>query len=514
KGVKHGNRHMVFLFSAIALFILLIACVNFINLTTARSSVRGKEISIRKVVGADRKNLIWQFMGETFLISLMALSVSMVLVRFLLPRFNLLVGEYLTLDLFKGELLLGILAIFIVAGFFAGAYPSFHLSSLVPNETLKSHFKGGIKTSPFRKVLIVFQFSITIFLIGGTLIVFRQIDFMMNTDLGFNQEQILIVPLKGDLLGQKKKPFKQRLLQNPDILKVTFASQEPGDITNTNTWAVRGKRKSMKILNTDPDYVDVMELEILAGRNLSWHLTTDKATKYIINEAAAKYLGLEAPVGEWVGANHGKSEIIGVVKDYHFNSLHNAIIPMAIAWYERWADIAHIQISGRNLHRCISQIETTWSEMCPDFLLDYEFLDESFAARYYKEKRLADILKIFVFLSVILSCLGLFGLSAFIAERRTKEIGIRKILGSSVLGIVFLLSKDFSRWILFANFFAWPMAYFMGRIWLQNYPFRTNISFWIFLIATGIALGVALLTISYHSLRAATTNPVHSLRYE
>ena len=514
KGVKHGNRHMVFLFSAIALFILLIACVNFINLTTATSSFRGKEISIRKVVGADRKNLMGQFMGETFLISLMALSVSMVLVRFLLPRFNLLVGENLILDLFNGKLLLGIVAIFIVAGFFAGVYPSFHLSSLVPNETLKGHFWGGIRTSLFRKVLIVFQFSIAIFLIAGTLIVLRQIDFMMTKDLGFNQEQILNVPLKGDLLGEKKKLFRQRLLQDPDILKISFASQEPGEITNTNTWAVKGKRKSMKIINTDPNYVDVMELEIVDGRNLSWELNTDRATKYIINEAAAKFLGFESPVGERISANFGQSEIIGVVKDYHFNSLHNAIIPMAIVWYERWADVAHIKVSGRNINRCISHIETTWAEMCPNFLMGYEFLDESFATRYLQEQRLATILKIFVFLSVILSCLGLFGLSAFIAERRTKEIGVRKVLGSSVAAIVVLLSKDFSRWILFANIFAWPLAYLASKMWLQNYPFRTDISFWIFILSTGLALGVALITISYHSIRAATANPARSLRYE
>jgi putative ABC transport system permease protein len=514
RGVKHGNRQMVFLFSAIALFILMIACVNFINLTTARSSVRGKEISIRKVVGANRRNLIWQFMGETLLLSLIALSVSIILVRFVLPRFNLLVGENLILDLFNGKFVLGILAIFIVAGFFAGVYPAFHLSAMMPNQILKGQLRSGVKTSPLRKVLIVFQFSIAIFLIGGTLIVFRQIDFMMKQDLGFNQEQILNVPLKGELLGASKELFKQRLLQHPDILKLSFASQEPGEITNTNTWAVRGERKSMKIVNTDPDYVDLMELEILDGRNLSWQLNSDRATKYIINEAAAKFLGFESPVGEMVSANFGESEIIGVVKDYHFNSLHNAIIPMAIVWYERWADIAHIKISGRNTSRCISHIETVWSEMCPDFLITFEFLDESFAARYHQEKRLAEILRVFVFLSVILSCLGLFGLSAFIAERRTKEIGIRKVLGSSVVGIVFLLSKDFSRWILYANAFAWPMVYFVARTWLQNYPFRTNLSFWIFIISTGIALGVALFTISYHSIRAATANPVHSLRYE
>jgi putative ABC transport system permease protein len=270
----------------------------------------------------------------------------------------------------------------------------------------------------------------------------------------------------------------------------------------------------MKIINTDPYYVDVMGLEIVDGRNLTWQLNTDKATKYIINETAAKFLGYESPVGERVSANFGESEIIGIVNDYHFNSLHNGIIPMAIVWYERWADIAHIKVSGRNISHYISHIETTWSEMCPNFLMVYEFLDESFAARYHHEQRLAVILKIFVLLSVILSCLGFFGLSAFIAERRTREIGIRKILGSSVVAIVILLSKDFSRWIVFANIFAWPLAYIASKMWLQDYPFRTNISFWIFILSTGSTLGVALLTISYHSIRAATANPARSLRYE
>ncbi len=514
KGVRHGNKQMVFLFSAIALFILLIACVNFINLTTARSSARKKEISIRKVVGANRRNLIRQFLGETSFLVLLALGLSMILVRFALPRFNHLLGENLSVDFFNVHLILGILSLFVLTGFVSGMYPALHLSALTPHDTLKGFGRGSIKTSLFRKVLIVFQFTIAIFLIVGTLTIFRQVNFMMNSDLGFDQDQILNVHLKGDLLRGRKELFKQRLLQYPDILKVSFAGQKPGLITNTNTWAVRGKRKSMKIITTDPDYMDLMGLELVDGRNLSWQLRTDIGRKYIINETAAKFLEFDSPVGEQVFANFGESEIIGVVKDYHFNSLHNAIIPLAIGWYDRWVRFAHIKISGHNISRCISHIETTWSEMCPDFLFEYEFLDESFAAQYYQEKRLAEILKYFGFLSVILSCLGLFSLSAFVAERRTKEIGIRKVLGSSVIGIVYLLSKEFLRWVLYANVIAWPMAYFAVRIWLQNYPFRANMSLWTFILSTGMTLAIALLTISYHSIRAATSDPVHSLRFE
>lgn len=513
-GVKHGNIQLIILFSAIALFILLIACINFINLTTARSSTRAKEIGIRKVVGADQKSLIIQFLGETLLVAVISLVTAIFLIKLFLSTFNRLIGGNIAVNYSDPKLIIGIIIVLFFSGMTAGLFPSFYLSSLSPFEALKGKRRKSLKDAPFRKTLIIFQFSIAVFLIIGALTVFKQINFMKNRDLGFAQEQIININLKGELLNKKKAVFKERLLQSPDILKISYSNQEPGNIGNTNTWDVKGIEKPMIVLSVDPDYVDLMELKLIEGRNFSWDKRSDTAKKYIINEEAAEFLGFESPVGETVRANYGDSEIIGIVKDYHFNSLHNRIGPLAICWYERWADVAHLKISSGNINKTIQYIRGVWSDLCPDFPFNYSFLDESFAQQYNFENRLAEILKYFVFLAIFLSCLGLVGLSAFIAEQKTKEIGIRKVLGSSSFGIVYLLSKDFSRWVILSNIFAWPVAYYATNKWFQNFAYKIPISIWTFVLSASLTLVIALLTVSYQSVRAATANPVDSLRYE
>ncbi|MFC2166338.1 ABC transporter permease [Acidobacteriota bacterium] len=514
KGVQHGNRQMLVLFSAIGIFILLIACINFINLSTARSSLRAKEIGVRKVVGADQRNLFSQFMGETLLITFISLMAALVLIKLFLPALSWLTGKSIMLDFSDPRLIMGIILIFLFAGLAAGIFPAIFLSSFSPISVLRGKNLRNLKDSPLRKVLIVFQFSVSIFLIIGTLTVFRQLHYMKTMDLGFEQDQIINIHLKGELLSTKKNLFKDRLLQNPNVLQVSFSSQEPGVITNTNTWDVKGQDKAMRVINTDPEYLNIMGMELIAGRNISWEMPSDKSKKYVINEEAVRFLGFESPVGEIVRANFGNSEIIGVVKDYHFNSLHKKIEPLAICWYERWADIAHIKISSQNIDKIVGSVQTLWSEMCPDFPFQYSFLDEDFARDYAQENRLGKILSYFVGLAIFLSCLGLLGLSAFLAEQKTKEIGIRKILGSSGMGIMVLFSKDFSRWVLFSNLFAWPLAYLISNQWLQNFPYRTNINIWTFLISAVLALIIALFTVSYQSIKAAWANPADALRCE
>ena len=511
KGMQHGNKQMLILFSAIGIFILLIACINFINLSTARSSLRAKEIGVRKVVGADQKNLFFQFMGETLLMTFISLAAALVFMKFLLPSFSRLAGKSIMLDFSDPRLILGIILIFLFAGLAAGVFPAIFLSSFSPITALRGK---NLKNSPLRKVLIVFQFSVSIFLIIGTITVYRQLHYMKTKDLGYDQDQILNIQLKGELLSTKKNLFKDRLLQNPNILQVSFSSQKPGVITNTNTWEVRGQDKAMRVINTDPEYLDIMGLDLIAGRKISRETRSDIAKKYVINEEAAQFLGFENPIGEIVRANFGQSEIIGVVKDYHFNSLHKKIEPLAICWYEHWANIAHIKISGQNIDKTVGSLQTLWSEMCPDFPFHFSFLDEDFARDYAQEGRLGEILRYFVGLAIFLSCLGLLGLSAFLAEQKTKEIGIRKILGSSSLGIMALFSKDFSRWVLFSNLFAWPVAYLVSHQWLQNFPYRTSINIWTFLISAALALIIALFTVSYQSIKAAWANPADALRYE
>jgi putative ABC transport system permease protein len=529
-GVKHGNMTLVILFSAVAVLILLIACVNFINLVTARSSSRAKEISVRKAAGAVRKNLLVQFLGETSLTVFAALLLALVLVAVFLPAFVRLTGETLDIDWTGGKWLGGVLTVFLFTALVSGLGPALHLSSLDPVVLMSGRgmrASGGIS---FRTVLIVFQFAVGTFLIIGALVVLGQFDYMVSKGLGYGQEQILLVPLKGELkeplrilrarlregklFGETKGVFKQRLLQSPDIRGVTFISQSPGTLTNTNTWLVRGERKPMIIMQTDPDFVDVLGLEIVSGRNLSWDRESDLGLCYLVNEAAVPYLGLDPLSGEAFQANFGQSQIVGVVKDFHFQTLHQKIGPMAIVWFDGWTDTAAIKISGTNIPRTIAHIRDAWGEVNPNAPFGYTFMDEAVGRLYAAEASLGRILEAFVWLAVFLSCLGLFGLSAYVAAQKTKEIGVRKVLGAKASEIVVLLSKDFSRLVLLANLFAWPAAYAFSVMWLQRFAYRMRLGPGPFLLASVSALLVALLTMSFHTIRAATANPADALRYE
>jgi putative ABC transport system permease protein len=529
-GVKHGNMTLVILFSAVAVLILLIACVNFINLVTARSSSRAKEISIRKAAGAVRKNLLVQFLGETSLTVLAALLLALALVAVFLPAFVRLTGETLEIDWIGGKWLGGVLAVFLFTALVSGLGPALHLSSLNPVVLMSGRGRRTSGKVSFRTVLTVFQFAVATFLIIGALVVLGQFDYMVSRGLGYRQEQILLVPLKGELreslqvlrarlregkvFGETKGVFKQRLLQSPDIRGVTFMTQLPGTLTNTNTWMVRGEKKPMAIMQADPDFVDVLGLEIVAGRNLSWDRKSDLGLCYLVNEAAVPYLGLDPLSGETFQANFGQSQIVGVVKNFHFQSLHQKIGPMAVVWFDGWTDTAAIKISGTNIPGAIARIRDAWGEVNPNAPFSYTFMDEAVGRLYAAEARLGRILEGFVWLAVFLSCLGLFGLSAYVAVQKTKEIGVRKVLGAKTSEIVVLLSKDFSRWILLANLFAWPAAYVVSAKWLNGFAYRMRLVPWPFLVASASALLVAFVTISFHTVKAATANPADALRHE
>jgi putative ABC transport system permease protein len=529
-GVKHGNMTLVILFSAVAVLILLIACVNFINLVTARSSSRAKEISVRKAAGAVRKNLFVQFLGETSLIVFAALLLALVLVAVFLPAFARLTGETLDIDWAGGKWLGGVLAVFLFTALVSGLGPALHLSSLNPVVLMSGRGTRASGRISFRTVLTVFQFAVATFLIISALVVLGQFDYMVSKGLGYDQEQILLVPLKGELreslqvlrarlqkgklFGETKSVFKQRLLQSPEIRGVTFMTQSPGTLTNSNTWMVRGEKKPMSIMQTDPDFVNVLGLEIVAGRNLSWDTRSDLGLSYIVNEAAVPYLGLDPSSGETFQANFGQSRIVGVVKDFHFQTLHQKIGPMAIVWFDGWTDTAAIKISGTNISGAIAHIRDAWGEVNPNAPFSYAFLDEAVGRLYAAEARLGRILEAFVWLAVLLSCLGLFGLSAYVAVQKTKEIGVRKVLGARTSEIVVLLSKDFSRWVLLANLFAWPAAYAVSVKWLQGFAYRIRLGPGPFLWASVSALLVALLTMSFHTVKAAIANPADALRHE
>jgi putative ABC transport system permease protein len=529
-GVKHGNMSLVVLFSAVAALILLIACVNFVNLVTARSSSRAKEISVRKAAGAVRKNLVVQFLGETSLTVLASLALALVLVAALLPSFAGLTGEPLKIDWTAGKWLGGILGVFLFTALASGLGPALYLSSLEPVTLMRGRLGRPGRGASFRTVLTVFQFAVATFLTIGALVVLGQFDYLVSRGLGFNQEQVLLVPLKGELkeplqvlrarlkegktFGETKGVFKQRLLQNPNIRGITFISQSPGALTNTNTWDVRGEEKPMIIMQTDPDFLDVMGLRLVEGRNLSWDRESDLGLNYLVNEEAVPFLVLNPLFGETFRANFGQSRVVGVVKNFHFQSLHRKIGPMAIVWFDAWTDTAVIKVSGRDIPGAIAHIRNAWMEVNPNAPFSYTFMDETVGRLYTAEARLGRILRVFVGLALLLSCLGLFGLSAYVAAQKTKEIGIRKVLGAKASEIVLLLSKDFSRWVLLANLFAWPAAYFITAKWLQGFAYRIRLGAGPFLLASASALAVALLTTSFQAVKAASANPAEAIRHE
>ena len=530
KGVRHGNMSLVILFSAAAVLILLIACVNFINLVTARSSSRAKEISIRKAAGAVRKNLLVQFLGETSLTVLAALILALVLVAAFLPSFANLTGKPLDVDWTEGKWIGSILLVFLFTALASGLGPALYLSSLEPVALMKGRSLRPASRAPFRTILTVFQFAAATFLIAGALVVLGQVDYLKAKGLGYDQEQLLLVPLKGELtekpqvlsarlkdgktFGEAKSVFKRRLLQNPDVRGVTFIGQSPGELTSTNTWTVRGEKRPMIIMNADPDVLDVLGLKLVDGRTLSWDMASDMGLSYVVNEEAVPFLGLNPLFGETFRANFGPSRVVGIVKNFHFRSLHRKIGPMAIVWFDAWTSTAVIKVSGTNIAGAIAHVRKVWSEVNPQAPFSYTFMDETVGKLYAAEIRLARILKVFVILAVFLSCLGLFGLSAYVAGQKTKEIGIRKVLGARTSKIVILLSKDFSKWVLLANLFAWPAAYYITEKWLQGFAYRIRLGIGPFLLASGFALLVALATVSFQSVKAATANPVDAIRHE
>ena len=524
KNTKHGNIHLVVVFSIIAILILVIACINFINLTIAKTKTREKEIAVRKVVGARRSSIQKQFFGEAFIIVLIAFLLALFLTRLLLPSFNTLTGEDISLSPINLRLLFLILSVIVFTAFVSGIYPSFYLSVLEPALVIKGKSGKGRKSSILSKLLIAFQFVISISLIIATITVVKQLNYMQSSDLGMNYEQTLTCTLRGEKFQgdeeeilSSKQTFKERLLTNPAIRGVTFLNQLPGKITNTWTWVLPDREDGIpvRVINADPDFIDLMEIEVTEGRNFSYETRTDLDHRFLINEEAVKQFGLPDPVGSTTnsGINTIRFTIIGVVKDFHYNSLHTKIEPMAITW-SYWTRRACIKMAGGNIRETIKHVENVYKEFCPGFTLEYSFLDETFAQQYELEKRLKKLLQYFVSLAIIISCLGLFTLTAFVAEQKTKEIGIRKVLGSSKTGIFLLLSKSFTKWVLIANIISWPIAYYVLDNWLKTFAYRISINIMIFVLSGVLALLIALFTVGYQAVRAASANPVDCLRYE
>jgi len=522
-GKQNGGRvEYVKIFSIVAIIILVIACINFMNLATARSLRRAREIGVRKVVGAGKRQLIGQFIGESLFVSFIAICFSLLIVFLLLPSFNTLTEKHLSIDLTDASFLVILLGLTLVTGIISGSYPALFMSSLKPIIVLKGLLKFRPGATYFRKALVVFQFALSIILILGMIVIYRQIDFIHNKNLGFAKEDLLYMPLEGEL--QKTYPtFKEQLLKQPGIKYVTSAQSSPLEV-GSSTSGVRwpGKDTTKLILfSSNPityDYIKTMGIQLVAGRDLSTEYGLD-TMNYLVNEAAAKKIGYKDPVGKELTMWGDKGMIVGLMKDYHHNSLHVPIEPLILRLHKKswggtyWGNIIVRTEKGKTKQAIVS-MEKLYKQFNPGFPFKYYFTDDEIANRYKAEYTVSKLSRYFAFLAIFISCLGLFGLVTFTAEQRTKEIGIRKVLGASVTGIVGMLSKDFLKLVIIAAVIAFPVAWWAMHRWLNDFAYRVNIGWWVFVVAGIVALLIALLTISFQSIKAAIANPVKSLRTE
>jgi len=518
-----GDKKYVVIFSIVALFILVIACVNFMNLTTAKASNRAKEVGVRKVAGAQRGQLIFQFLNESAILSLIAMLIALALVYILLPGFNNLTQKELSFSYLSNSwFVLGIVAMTLFVGLFAGSYSSISLSSFSVLTVLKGKIQSGNKKSFFRSGLVVSQFALSIGIIIATIIVYNQLNYMQNKKLGFEKENIIVVERPGALEDQLKA-FKDELLRFPNIISAGASTTVPGAGFNGSVFQ-RENAKSDELIhfqrvNGDYDFVSTMGMTIADGRYFSEEFPGD-SNCVVINESAVKSLGYENRVVRFlIGfANDDEKvryEIIGVVEDFHTQSMHDRI-PNVVMFYpgDFYPSYLSIKVKGSEINETLHQVENTWQTFLPEQPFDYFFMDDFFNELHKSETRTGKVLGIFSILALFIASLGLFGLSSFISEQRTKEIGIRKVLGSSISGILYLLSKQFTRWVLLANIIAWPIAYYLMDRWLLNFEYRIKINILLFLIAGIFSILIALLTISFQTIKAASANPANSLRYE
>ena len=516
--ISGGRIEYVKLFSIVALFILLIACINFMNLTTARSVKRAKEIGVRKVAGALKSSLIGQFIGEAVFLAFLATAMALVLLVLLMPFFNTVTGKQIILPFSEKIFWLNIAAIMLITGFISGSYPALFLSSFKPAKVLKGLSKFSTATLWLRKGLVVLQFTLSIILIVGTIIVSKQVEFIQTRNLGFDRENMVYIPMEGDL-GKNYSLFKQLVSQVPGVKSVSHISQNPGDMGNSTG----GVEWDGKEPNTKPqfvfesvgyDFVKTIKLKLLNGRDFSKDIAGDSAG-FIINESALAKIGYKDPVGKQITMWKKKGPILGILKDFHFNSLHDPINPLILVLREKRTDNnILVRTEAGRTKQVLALIGTICKKINPQFPFTYQFSDEQYAKLYKSELMVNQLCNCFAFLAIFISCLGLLGLAIFTSEQRIKEIGIRKVLGASVGSLFALLSKDFLLLVSIAFVIAVPLAWLVAGNWLKNFAYRVNISWWVFAVAGIMALMIALLTVSFQSIKAALANPVKSLRTE
>ena len=513
----HGDITYVSILSLVALFILIIACINFMNLSTALAAGRAREIGVRKVNGAGKVKIIVQFLGESLVIVLVAHVFAMILVELLLPGYNNLTGKQLAINYQSAGLYMGLISMVLFCSLLAGSYPSFYMASLKPLDIMKGIVDMNPGNTKFRRVLVIFQFSLSILLIICTLVVSKQLHYLRNKDLGYNKENIGYFLFDTNPRDPQLETFKKEISSNPDVLSITRARYNPANVEGTWSglkWTGKKEGDDVKFygLGADEDYAKTFQLEIKEGRFFSSEFSTDN-TALVINEEAAKIMGFNNPVGEILSTRDGRRfTIIGVVKDFNFRSLHTRIEPLIMSLES--CNTFYIRMKPDKIASTIEFVNKTYKSFNNPNPLYFHFLDDDFADLYRSEQRIGKILSYFSFLAIIISCLGLIGLSSFMTERRTKEIGIRKINGAKSGEIFTLFSLEYIIWVFISTIIACPIALYAMNKWLQSFAYRINISWWIFALAGVLAMFIALLTVSFQSHRAANKNPVEALRYE
>ena len=511
----------VYIFSMIALFILILACINFMNLSTARASLRSKEVGVRKVLGSEKKQLIIQFLFESMLLTACSVLIAILFAELLLPLFNDLTGRELYTSYFGNfEAIPAIVITILVVGFIAGSYPAFFLSSFKPVEVLGSKINLFGK-SWLRSGLVVFQFAISIILIIGTMVVYNQMRYIQDMKLGFDKDHILVIQ-RAWALESQANTFKEELTKHSGIVSASNSDNIPGGFFNQTLFRTEGadtKQQIFAVISTDYDFAKTMGINIKEGRYFSKDYPSDTIS-VIINETGVKTFGFKDPIGKkviFVGNNNIASntfKIVGVAKDFHYESVHQRIRPLLIFLNRGQTAFLPIRLSTTDYSGTISEIEKLWKKFVPDKPIEYYFLNENFNQLYREEQKTGQIFTTFSIISILIACLGLLGLASFTAERRTKEIGIRKVMGASTSRIILLLSKEFIKWVLIANIIAWPVAYYFMNSWLESFAYRISFPYGILFVSASLAIIIALITVSSQAIRAANSNPVKSLRYE
>jgi len=523
----NGSILHIYIFSVIAAFVLMIACFNFINLTTANSLTRAKEIGLRKTLGADRPKLIRQFLSESVLYSLVSLAVSLLIVEMVLPFFNSVTGKALSVSYLQLSWLpLAVLALAVMVGLLAGCYPALYLSRFRPVAALRGFWETPSGKSRLRNVLVISQFTIAVGLIITTVAAYQQVEFMRRTQLGFDKEQVVIIKDVVTPTVSRMAVMKQELLSVEGITGIAFSTTLPGEQTSHELYLPEGftEKESMLLdgFQVDPDFLPAFGMELALGRNFSPGFPSDSTQACIINEAAVRQFDWDNPIGKKIkhkintdsGLVWQEKSVIGVVKDFHYTSLHNTIAPLFMEYDPDRFDMISVRLELTDLEGTMAGLERKWHEIMPDRPFEFYFLDEKLDNQYRAEERLSNLLLAFTVLAIVTGCLGLIGLALYMAERKTKEIGIRKVLGASSASLVRLMTKEFMLLVVIANAVAFPTAYFVSRWWLDRFAYRIELGWQLFIISGIAALGIALISVSYQAIKTVLANPIDSIRYE